>query len=874
MGGTSRSRPTATSVPRESVDEGRRDDDDLQKRTRQASTSHVLVLDGRTADTQRLLEFGTWEWRVAAARVSWSSFMFGLFGVSIDEFVPTHEGYLAMVHPDDRDAVEQAVTGALRAGSSYRVFHRLNATDLRWIEMRGTVTMGRDGSPMLVHGTARNVTADVALLDAARHRVDIEQAVFEHIDDLVIACDASGRVIALNRAMAAATGHDPLTAGEAPHYTEVLGYRTLDGEAVSDDDRPLARALRGEAVVDAEITFVNAHGADMTLVVSCRSFRDARGNLTGAIAIGRDVTEQRRAEMSLARAEEHDALTGLLHQPPFMSRLRAALARAQRRGWTTALIAIQLDPLRGHGMQVDSTIADDVIAEAARRVVHVLATHRRGLSRAESVARSGPGHFLVACERISGETVALALAGRLLAAIGDPLMEQEVHGAVLASAGVAVSRDPARTAEDLVDAAGLALARAREHGAGSIESLDDAFHSRSAELRAGAAALQRALAEGEFSLDYQPKIALSSGRATGVEALLRWNDPERGMVPPLDFIPLAEKTGMIKAVGAWVLRTACEDAHNWGASLPDFGDRVVAVNVSIQQLDEELAPLIEAVLSATGLASDRLCLEVTESAVMENAETAMGILRRIKALGVRLSIDDFGTGYSSLAHLRSFPIDELKIDRTFVEGLGKDPESTSIVAAIMGMAHALGISTVAEGVETELQENVLRNLGCDETQGYFRCRPQVAAKLEPILSELVHPAISAGRGANPSVVLIDEVAEVRQLVRATMMSAGFIVYEAEGGDEGLALVRRLVPDCVLLDVNLPNVSGLDVCRTLRSEPATAGTTVIMLTGDHRSCEKVAAYTAEADDYVVKPFTPRDLVARVNVAIQRRRGAVA
>lgn len=871
MGGTNRSLPSPTSVPRESVDEGRPDDDDLMKRTRQASTSHVLALDHRTADTQRLLEFGTWEWRVAAARVSWSSFMFGLFGVSIDEFVPTHEGYLAMVHPDDRGAVEQAVTGALRAGSSYQVVHRLNATDLRWIEIRGTVTMGRDGSPMLVHGTARNVTADVALLDAARHRVDIEQAVFEHIGDLVIACDASGRVIALNRAMAAATGRDPLTAGEAPHYTEVLGYRTLDGEVVSDDDRPLARALRGEAVVDAEITFVNLQGAEMILVVSCRSFRDARGNLTGAIAIGRDVTEQRRAEMSLARAEEHDALTGLLHQPPFMTRLRAALARAQRRGWTTALIAIQLDPLRGHGMQVDGTIADDVIAEAARRVVHVLAKHRRGLSCGESVARSLPGHFLVVCERISGEAVALTLAGRLLAAIGDPLMEAEVQRAVSAFAGVAVSRDPARTAEDLVDAAGLALARARERGAGSIESLDDAFHSRSAELRAGAAALQRALAEGEFFLEYQPKIALSSGRATGVEALLRWNHPERGSVPPLDFIPLAEKTGMIKTVGAWVLRTACEDAYNWGA---DFGDLVVAVNVSIQQLDEELAPLVEAVLSATGLASDRLCLEVTESAVMENAETAIGILRRIKALGVRLSIDDFGTGYSSLAHLRSFPIDELKIDRTFVQGLGKDPESTAIVAAIMGMAHALGISTVAEGVETELQENVLRNLGCDETQGYFRCRPQAAAKLVPILSELVHPAIPAGRGANPSVVLIDEVAEVRQLVRATMMSAGFIVYEAEGGDEGLALVRRLVPDCVLLDVKLPNLSGLDVCRSLRSEPATAGITIIMLTGDHRSCEKVAAYTAEADDYVVKPFTPRDLVARVNVAIQRRRGAVA
>ena len=258
---------------------------------------------------------------------------------------------------------------------------------------------------------------------------------------------------------------------------------------------------------------------------------------------------------------------------------------------------------------------------------------------------------------------------------------------------------------------------------------------------------------------------------------------------------------------------------------------------------------------------------------MENAEFAITTLRELKAVGVRISIDDFGTGYSSLAYLRRFPLDELKVDKSFVDGLGRDPEATAIVAAVMGMAHALDLTVVAEGVETEAQAAALRNLGCDEAQGYLYARPQSARDLDPLLEQgIVTRGTNPGALGSSTVVVVDDAADVRQLARVSLAAAGFAVHEADRGDEGLELTRRVMPDCVILDVNMPGTSGLEVCQALRADPLTRGMTIVMLTADALASDKVEAFALDADDYVVKPFAPRDLVSRVNSAIRRHREA--
>jgi PAS domain S-box-containing protein len=692
----------------------------------------VLYIDRRTGASELLVGFGTWEWDIAAERLAWSPHLYDVFGVTPRLFTPTFEGCLAMVHPDDRAEVERTVTEALATGAPFELTHRVRSDGVtRWMTAHGRLLMNGAGKPAVMFGTVMDVTRVHAIAEEMERRAAVERVIFEHMSDLVIECDAEGRVIAMNRAMQAATGHGPLATDDRPHFTEVLRYGTVEGGAGEEDGRPLARALRGELVVDSEETFVNVHGDKMVLVVSSCGFRHGDGARLGAVAIARDVTD---------------------------------------------------------------------------------------------------------------------------------------------CIGVTVSHDRSEAAQGLADPEAIAASRAKERGPGEIEVFRrDGGTVDGADRRGDA--LQRALENGEFFFEYQPKLSLSSGRTTGVEALLRWNDPERGRVAPLDFIPLAEATGQIKPIGAWVLRTACEAAMRWATCFPELGELVVAVNVSSRQFDDTLAAVVDDALTATGLDPKLLCLEITESAVMENADAAIVTLQHIKALGVRISIDDFGTGYSSLAYLRRFPIDELKIDRTFVDGLGTDPEATAIVAAIMGMAHALGLSTVAEGVETELQERALRNLGCDETQGYLRCRPVAGPDLEMFLTQGAHGGDDRPVVTVPTAVVIDDLGEVRQLVRASLSSAGFIVHEADRGDDGLELVRRLRPDCVLLDVNMPGKSGLEVCRILRADSLTSGTTIIMLTTDNRSGDKVAAYVMDADDYIVKPFAPRDLVARVNMAIRRRRSGL-
>jgi CheY-like chemotaxis protein len=267
---------------------------------------------------------------------------------------------------------------------------------------------------------------------------------------------------------------------------------------------------------------------------------------------------------------------------------------------------------------------------------------------------------------------------------------------------------------------------------------------------------------------------------------------------------------------------------------------------------------------------------------MRDAELAIETLRKLKSLGMRISIDDFGTGFSSLAYLKRFPLDELKIDKSFVDGIGIDPDSTAIVAAVMGMAHALDLHVVAEGVETADQLSRLRTLGCDEAQGYYFARPSTPDAIDALLAGCVAgtcawhggaPA-TAATAAVRKVLVVDDAPDVRQLLRSSLAAVGFAVWEAGSGEEAITEARRLRPDCVVLDINLPGISGLEVCRIIRKDPANENATIVMLTVDAERAEKIEAFTADADDYMVKPFSPRDIVSRVTASMRRRTAMLA
>ena len=802
----------------------------------------------------------------------WSRQLYELFGVSPDEFEATFEGFLALVHAEDRELVAGTIEGALRNGSDFVLEHRTQPVDgsFKWLRARGEVLLDDEGKPLRMHGTSQDITAARLAADELRQRGEFETAVFDNMAEMIVACDAKGRITMVNSAMEQLVG-DAAT-GSALDLVKRAGLYNPDGQPVGPEDGPLSRALRGETVYEMELAVIAA-GTPRVVLANAQSFRGPDGSLMGAVAVWHDVTNQRQAESDLAYASLHDPLTGLPNRSLFVEHVRRALERAGRHRWSISLFAVSLDEFRTINDRFGHETGDELLAEVARRMEKVLRPYDVVSRHWDTVGRLGGDQFFVLCEGIPDEQVATVIAERVGAALSEPVLLVSEPIKISACIGITIDRDAAHTADELILEAETAMRRAKESGPGHHEFFSEEMRVRISKRMEGEAALRRALENGEFRVLYQPKILLSTDRVVGVEALMRWEHPEKGVVAPLEFIPLAEETGLIVPIGAWVLQQACEEAQRWHVAAPDRPPLIVSVNVSGRQFESGLPELVGGVLAGTGIDPSTVCLEVTESVVMENAEFAITTLRQLKALGVRISIDDFGTGYSSLAYLRRFPLDELKVDKSFVDGLGRDPEATAIVAAVMGMAHALDLTVVAEGVETEVQAAALRNLGCDEAQGYLYARPQPARDLDPLLQEgLATRWAHAGAGGSSTVVVVDDAADIRQLARVSLAAAGFAVHEASRGDEGLELTRRVMPDCVILDVHMPGTSGLEVCRALRADPLTSGMTIVMLTADALASDKVEAFAMDADDYIVKPFAPRDLVSRVTSAMRRRRVA--
>jgi diguanylate cyclase (GGDEF)-like protein len=434
--------------------------------------------------------------------------------------------------------------------------------------------------------------------------------------------------------------------------------------------------------------------------------------------VGR-VVERARAAEALTNQALHDPLTRLPNRSLFLDRLEQAVSRVERTGGAVAVLFLDLDGFKDINDSLGHDVGDNVLVAVSERL-------RAVLRPTDTVARFGGDEFTVLCEAFRTVEVVLEVADRVAQAVSEPL-DLAPRGAtvVTASIGIAFARGTVRP-ESLLRDADAAMYRAKAKGRARYEIFDATMHQQATRRLELTNALRRAVDEEEFRLVYQPQVALPGGRIVGAEALVRWAHPERGLIAPGEFIPVAEESQLVVGIGSWVLEEACRQVALWrDASLVE--DRFkICVNVSARQLaGPELAELIARVLAETGLEAPRLCVEITETLIMGEADFYLEALLGLKALGVTLAIDDFGVGYSSLAYLRRFPIDVLKIDKSFVDGLGgDDPEDRAIVGAVVAMAHALDLIAVAEGVESEEQAGSLERLGCDAAQGYWFARPE------------------------------------------------------------------------------------------------------------------------------------------------------
>lgn len=465
---------------------------------------------------------------------------------------------------------------------------------------------------------------------------------------------------------------------------------------------------------------IKADGSEIEVLTSWRDilFRDAPAQLVAVM----DVTEKRQAEKRLSYMARHDGLTGLPNRLLFHECLDEALLRVRRNKKKLAIHYLDLDHFKNVNDSLGHSAGDKLLTAVAERL-------RSCVREDDIVARLGGDEFAILQMALNGPHEAQALAERIekLAAVPYDIDGQQIMSG--ASVGIVLAPADGDAQDELMKNADLALYRAKEEGRGTFRYFEPGMDASFRARRALESDLRKALRLGEFELVYQPLVNLKTGDISGFEALLRWHSTERGMVPPGEFIPHAEETGLILPLGEWVLREACAEAARWP------GDLKIAVNLSPVQFKKgNLPETVRAALSASGLPAARLQLELTESILLEDSKMNLATLRHLRELGVGISLDDFGTGYSSLSYLLSFSFDSIKIDRSFIAEVSKSGTCPAIVRAITKLAEDLGIPTVAEGVETEAQRELLRKEGCTEMQGYLFSRPVPAGAIMELLN--------------------------------------------------------------------------------------------------------------------------------------------
>jgi diguanylate cyclase (GGDEF)-like protein/PAS domain S-box-containing protein len=554
--------------------------------------------------------------------------------------------------------------------------------------------------------------------DSSLAQVDIERLCLRNLaassEERVFFKDLDSRFALVSAGFAEALGGGS-SAADLVGKTDFDLFTSPHATEAFEDEQQIIRT--GEAIVGKIERETFEDRPDKWVATTKLPLRDDRGEIVGTWGISRDVTEEVEARRALTRQVLRDPITGVANRIALMDRLAQALLALERQSGSLAVVFVDLDNFKTINDSFGHDVGDQVIATVARRLERVA-------RRSETVARFGGDEFVLLLTELRSDEDLCAICERFLNALRQPLKIGKGMR-LTGSLGVAACRDAKADPAELLQKADLAMYDAKRSGRDRIAIYDRQAHGLTASGRGLALDLGRAIGHDELFVLYQPLFRLSDGSLTGVEALVRWRHPTRGVLAPAEFIPLAERHGLISAVDMFALDAACGQLAAWIKADPAWKHRTMSVNVSGRALrDPNLVHAVMAVLRRHCVEPGQLCLEVTETALVGELEDANRVIQSLSEHGVRIALDDFGTGYSTLAHLQQLRADVLKIDRSFVAHIGRQSRDHEIIAAVTAMAHALGMSVVAEGVESALQSKRLRGLRCDAAQGYFLARPQ------------------------------------------------------------------------------------------------------------------------------------------------------
>ena len=632
----------------------------------------------------------------------WNSSAERLFGYSADEVMGRNVLFLYADENDEDISFEDVFLN--RGGREMEVRRRKTNGEVFWARLQLSVMRDEDGQPNGLIG----FLSDISERRDAAEQLRLHARIFEQSDEAILITDAQETIVSVNPAFTRITGY---SAGEVMGETP-RKFRSGRHDAAFFEK--MWRQLLDTGYWQGEVWDRRKDGEIYPKWLSIGSVRNAVGDITHYFSIFTDITDRKRAEGRIHHLAYFDALTGLPNRAQFSRLSDQALMASKRKEGFGAVLFIDLNRFKPINDTLGHVVGDKVLQETANRL-------RACLRGADVVCRLGGDEFAVGLFEIANREHAANVAQKLLATLDDPIVIAGRELKLGAAIGISVYPDDGMDTETLLRQADIAMYRAKQTGPDGLAFFSEDMNQRAADRLNLEAGLRRAIDRDELLLYYQPKVNIGSGAIIGAEALVRWRHPERGLVPPAEFVPVAEESGLIVHVSNWVLEAACKQIRQWAdAGLPAMH---IAVNLSVRDFSSGLPARVQELLERHGIGAEWLELEITEGMLMHHTATVIAMMDEITALGVSLSLDDFGTGYSSLSYLKRFPIDTLKIDRSFVIGIPGDTDDCAIAGAIVGMSKQLKHNVIAEGVETAEQLTFLKSLGCDEIQGYLFSPP-------------------------------------------------------------------------------------------------------------------------------------------------------
>ncbi|MCK5237407.1 MAG: EAL domain-containing protein [Deltaproteobacteria bacterium] len=661
----------------------------------------------RLVEAQRIAHLGNWDWNIKQNELYWSDEIYRIFDISPHEFDATYEAFITFVHPDDREFVKASVDSALKEKEPYSIDHRivLPSGAERVVHEQAEVTFDEAGVPLRMAGTVQDVTE----LRQSEDKLVLASKVFENAIEGVVVTDEKGNIESVNRTFTSITGYSPEEAiGE-----NVRILKSDRHERAFFDE--MWNSLIEKGRWQGEIWNRRKNGEAYPEWLNIIAIKNSVDRATRYVSIFHDITDIKRSKEEIKYQSNHDALTGLPNKLLLKDRLQLTIAHSEYSEIFPAVLFIGLDRFQNINESLGHTAGDSILQQAAKRLK---ACVRAG----DTVARFGGDEFSFVLDSLNNEQVAVKIAMDAIKSFSEPFSVDGHELYLTASIGIALYPGDGRDAETLIKNANTAMLRAKEGGRNTYRLYTEAMNARAFHRLSLENDIRKGLDRDEFVVYYQPKVCLKTGSIVSLEALVRWQHAEKGLMPPDEFIHLSEETGLITPLGKTVLRKACFQAKRWQDA--GYKDLNVAVNLSAYQLqDKNIVSTIKSVLLESKLEPERLGIEITESMIMQDVATATETLDKLHDMGIQLFIDDFGTGYSSLSYLKRFKIDALKIDKSFVNDVTTNSDDASIVVTIISMSHSLGHKVIAEGVETKAQLEFMQKYECDEIQGYLISPP-------------------------------------------------------------------------------------------------------------------------------------------------------